>query len=103
MKSGSISRAFHGDSAVQTTQGALLWHMHQPSYWDSRLGKYRYPWAFLHGARHYHLMAHLADLHPDMRMTINLTPVLLDQLEHYSGEQIQDVLLETILKPAADL
>jgi len=88
---------------MQTLKVAILWHMHQPSYWDSQLGKYRYPWAFLHGARHYHMMAHLAGLHPEMRLTFNLTPVLLDQLEHYAGERIQDVLLETVLKPAADL
>jgi alpha-amylase/alpha-mannosidase (GH57 family) len=82
---------------------AILWHLHQPSYWDTGLGKYRYPWAFLHAARHYHAMAYLARLHPEVRLTFNLTPVLLEQLDHYSREDAGDVLLDVLRKPANDL
>src|SRR2546426_10671901 len=88
---------------MQSLKVAILWHMHQPTYWDTQIGKFRYPWAFLHGMRHYHMMARLAEVHPEMRMTVNLTPVLLEQLEHYAGNSIQDVLLEAVMKPAADL
>ncbi len=82
---------------------AFLWHMHQPSYWDAKLGRYRYPWAFLHGARHYFAMAHRASLHPAVRMTFNLTPVLMEQLDHYAAGGALDPLLETVVRPAEDL
>jgi alpha-amylase/alpha-mannosidase (GH57 family) len=88
---------------LQTLKVAILWHMHQPTYWDARLQKYRYPWAFLHAARHYFTMARLAELNPEMRMAFNITPVLMDQLDHYAGEKPQDVLLEVVLRPASEL
>jgi alpha-amylase/alpha-mannosidase (GH57 family) len=79
---------------------ALLWHMHQPSYWEADLGRYRYPWAFLHAARHYQMMGLLAREHPDVAMTINVTPVLLEQLADYSKESFRDQLLDVVRKPA---
>jgi alpha-amylase/alpha-mannosidase (GH57 family) len=82
---------------------AILWHMHQPSYWDAQLGRYRYPWAFLHAVRHYHAMALLSKLHPRVRLTFNITPVLLEQLAHYARDPLADVLLEVLLKPADGL
>jgi alpha-amylase/alpha-mannosidase (GH57 family) len=82
---------------------AILWHMHQPNYWDAALGTYRYPWAFLHAARHYHMMGVLAAEHPEAAITINITPVLMEQLSDYSREDFRDQLLEVIRKPAADL
>jgi len=82
---------------------AFLWHMHQPSYWDAKLGRYRYPWTFLHGARHYFAMAHRASLHPEVHLTFNLTPVLMEQLDHYASGGPLDPLLETVVRPAADL
>ncbi len=82
---------------------AVLWHMHQPSYWEADLGKYRYPWAFLHAARHYHMMGLLAKEHPELAMTINITPVLMEQLDDYSKDTFEDQLLEVIRKPADSL
>jgi alpha-amylase/alpha-mannosidase (GH57 family) len=82
---------------------AILWHMHQPSYWEADLGKYRYPWAFLHAARHYHMMGLLAQEHPEMAMTLNVTPVLMEQLIDYSRDDFKDQLLDVVRKPAEAL
>ncbi len=82
---------------------AVLWHMHQPSYWEADLGKYRYPWAFLHAARHYHMMGLLAKETPEAAMTINITPVLMEQLDDYSKPNFHDQLLDVIRKPAESL
>ncbi len=82
---------------------AILWHMHQPSYWEADLGKYRYPWAFLHAARHYHMMGLLAKETPEAAMTINITPVLMEQLDDYSKPSFRDQLLDVIRKPADSL
>src|SRR5207247_2026300 len=45
----------------------------------------------------------LLQLRPEMRVSFNLTPVLLDQLQDYAEGQPGDVLLDVVLKPAADL
>ena len=82
---------------------ALLWHMHQPSYWEADTGRYRYPWAFLHAARHYHMMGILAKEQPEMAMTINVTPVLMEQLDDYSKDDFKDLLLDVVRKPADSL
>jgi alpha-amylase/alpha-mannosidase (GH57 family) len=82
---------------------ALLWHMHQPSYWEADAERYRYPWAFLHAARHYHMMGILAKENPEAAMTINVTPVLMEQLEDYSKDNFKDVLLDVVRKPADSL
>jgi len=82
---------------------AILWHMHQPSYWEADLGRYRYPWTFLHAARHYHMMAVMAKEHPQVAMTFNITPVLAEQLEDYSRPSFKDKILDAIRKPADSL
>ncbi|MBI4604378.1 MAG: hypothetical protein HY721_20655 [Planctomycetes bacterium] len=82
---------------------AILWHMHQPSYWEADLGKYRYPWAYLHAARHYHMMGLVAREHPEVAMTINVTPVLMEQLDDYSKDDFKDELLDVVRKPAEAL
>lgn len=66
---------------------ALLWHQHQPLYRDL-LAKKAYPefvmpWVRLHGLRDYYSMAALVAKYPEVHVTINLTPVLLEQIEDY--------------------
>ncbi|HVR73324.1 MAG TPA: glycoside hydrolase family 57 protein [Planctomycetota bacterium] len=82
---------------------AILWHMHQPSYWEADLGKYRYPWAFLHAARHYHMMGLLARENPEAAMTINITSVLMEQIDDYSRDDFKDRILDVVRKPASSL
>ena len=79
---------------------AVLWHMHQPSYFEADLERYRYPWAFLHASRHYHMMGLLAKEHPETAMTINVTPVLMEQLDDYSKPSFKDRILDVVLAPA---
>lgn len=65
----------------------LLWHQHQPLYEDpsERSGRirFRFPWVRLHALRDYYSMAALVAEHPRVHVTINLTPVLLRQIEDY--------------------
>ncbi len=58
---------------------ALIWHQHQPRYpvVDGIITK---PWVRLHAAKDYVDMATLVEEFPELELTINLTPVLLDQL-----------------------
>ena len=86
---------------------ALLWHQHQPLYRDlaraEPRGAYLKPWVRLHAIRDYYSMAALIAEQPGIRVTINLTPVLLRQIEEYAHSGATDRALELTLKPANTL
>lgn len=86
---------------------ALLWHQHQPLYKDlgrkRQRGSYRFPWVRLHALRDYYGMAALLEEHPDVHVTINLTPVLLWQIEDYVANGATDRALDLTLRPADKL
>jgi alpha-amylase/alpha-mannosidase (GH57 family) len=61
---------------------AILWHQHQPRYFkDPVTGEYLEPWVRIHGIKDYYDMAAMLEAYPKIKFTINLTPVLLSQLE----------------------
>lgn len=86
---------------------ALLWHQHQPMYKDTshpvQAGSYIHPWVRFHAIRDYYSMAALVAEHPDFHLTINLTPVLLWQIEDYVQRSATDRALDLTLKPAESL
>lgn len=82
---------------------ALLWHMHQPLYREPETGEYLMPWVRLHATRAYYDMAWILDRHPDVRCTVNFTPVLLEQLDEYVAGVARDRFLDLTARPAADL
>jgi alpha-amylase/alpha-mannosidase (GH57 family) len=64
----------------------LLWHMHQPDYRDLATGEVLEPWTYLHALKDYTDMAAHLERHPRVRVVVNFTPVLLDQLESLAAE-----------------
>ncbi len=62
---------------------AILWHMHQPFYFDPRRKQFLLPWVRLHGLKDYLDMPLAAAEHPGINVTFNLVPSLLDQIEMY--------------------
>ena len=86
---------------------ALLWHQHQPLYRDPEAdgpqGSLLRPWVRLHALRDYYSMAVLAAERPDVRVTINLTPVLLEQLDDYVHRGRTDRALELTRTPSEAL
>lgn len=86
---------------------AILWHQHQPLYKDLHAerarGDYRFPWVRLHAIRDYYAMAAMLESYPDVHLTINLTPVLLWQIEDYAGRDATDQALDLTLTAAARL
>lgn len=59
----------------------LMWHQHQPLYYkDPETGLYTRPWVRVHGTKDYLDMVEILERYPDLRVTYNLTPVLLTQL-----------------------
>ncbi len=81
---------------------ALVWHQHQPVYTDPDTGRPVMPWARLHAIKDYWGMARLLE-RSDMRVTVNLVPSLLDQIEAYAEGRIEDRHQTLGRKPAADL
>lgn len=86
---------------------ALLWHQHQPLYKNlarkNQHGSYRFPWVRLHGLRDYYGMAALLAEFPEVHATINLTPVLLWQIEDYTERGATDRALDLTLRPPSRL
>ncbi|MGD9497077.1 MAG: glycoside hydrolase family 57 protein, partial [Armatimonadota bacterium] len=82
---------------------ALVWHMHQPWYvWpNSRYAAL--PAARLHACAAYHDMPWLLRQFDDTRVTFNLVPSLVRQLERYVAGETTDRALELSERPAADL
>jgi alpha-amylase/alpha-mannosidase (GH57 family) len=82
------------------TRVALLWHMHQPYYEDLVTREHILPWVRLHALKDYYGMAALLREFPRVRVTFNLVPSLLVQLEAFAGDSARDPYLELSLKPA---
>src|ERR1700726_1929216 len=85
------------------TRVAILWHMHQPFYEDLVTREHILPWVRLHALKDYYGMVALLEEFPDIRVTFNLVPSLLVQLEAFAGNRARDRFLDLSLKPAGDL
>src|SRR5437763_1626207 len=88
---------------AKSIQLAFLWHQHQPFYKDLRTGKAIMPWVRLHAAKDYYDMAAILDRYPEIRLTINLVPSLVEQLLDFADHQTPDPWLELTLTPASKL
>jgi len=76
--------------------------MHQPQY---RLAGERVclqPWVRLHACRSYYDMVRVLDEFPGVRVTFNLVPTLIEQIDAYVAGA-SDLFRETASVPAADL
>jgi len=80
----------------------ILWHMHQPYYKDLATGEYRLPWVRLHALKDYYGMVKLTEEFPDVHMTFNLVPSLVQQIEDYAAGTAADPLLALVCKPAEE-
>jgi alpha-amylase/alpha-mannosidase (GH57 family) len=85
------------------THVAILWHMHQPYYEDLATGEHVLPWVRLHALKDYYGMVALMREFPDVKVTFNLVPSLLVQLEAFAAARARDWHLELGLKPAGTL
>jgi alpha-amylase/alpha-mannosidase (GH57 family) len=82
---------------------AVLWHMHQPYYKDLATGLYHLPWVRLHGLKDYFGMVALLEEFPRVRLTFNLVPSLLLQLEEYASGAAREPLQQIAFQPADEL
>jgi alpha-amylase/alpha-mannosidase (GH57 family) len=85
------------------TRVALLWHMHQPFYQDLVTGEHILPWVRLHALKDYWGMVAVLREFPTVKVTFNLVPSMLVQLEAFARDEARDRHLEIGLKPADQL
>src|SRR6185436_5216905 len=76
------------------TRVAILWHMHQPYYEDLVTREHILPWVRLHALKDYYGMVALLREFPDVRMTFNLVPSLMVQLEEFAEDRARDRTLD---------
>ena len=82
---------------------AILWHMHQPNYEDLATGEHILPWVRLHAIKDYWGMVALLEEFPRIRVTFNLVPSLVVQVQAFAAGRARDRHLALGLKPAEDL
>ena len=63
---------------------AIVWHMHQPLYWNRLTGEYELPWVRVHGVQEYVDSPRIQLEFPGIKVTYNLQPSLLWQLLDYA-------------------
>jgi alpha-amylase/alpha-mannosidase (GH57 family) len=85
------------------TRLAILWHMHQPFYEDLATGEHILPWVRLHAIKDYWGMAALVREFPALRLTFNLAPSLLVQIQAFADDRASDRHLIVGLKEATAL
>ncbi|HYM22496.1 MAG TPA: glycoside hydrolase family 57 protein [Vicinamibacterales bacterium] len=85
------------------TRVAILWHMHQPFYEDLVTHEHILPWVRLHALKDYYGMVALMREFPEVKVTFNLVPSLLVQLEAFAAARARDRSLDLSLKPAETL
>jgi alpha-amylase/alpha-mannosidase (GH57 family) len=61
------------------------------------------PWVRLHGVKDYLDMALILEEFPEMRLTINLVPSLVEQIEEFARGEAADAWLRLAERPAAEL
>nr|ACJ03924.1 pullulanase [Thermococcus sp. HJ21] len=61
----------------------IVWHQHQPYYYDPIQDIYTRPWVRLHAANNYWKMAYYLSQYPEVHATIDLSGSLIAQLADY--------------------
>jgi alpha-amylase/alpha-mannosidase (GH57 family) len=72
---------------------ALVWHQHQPLYWNRLTAEYELPWVRVHAVQEYIDSPRISSEHPDVHTTFNLQPSLLWQLDDYATTTEEETAL----------
>ncbi|MEE9443365.1 MAG: glycoside hydrolase [candidate division Zixibacteria bacterium] len=82
---------------------AFLWHMHQPYYRDPQSGNMALPWVRLHALKDYYDLPVRVGNFENLKMTFNLVPSLLEQIDLYCEKQSTDRHFELTSRPTDSL
>ncbi|MCK5127760.1 MAG: glycoside hydrolase [candidate division Zixibacteria bacterium] len=82
---------------------AFLWHMHQPYYRDPDSGDMILPWVRLHCLKDYYDLPVRVGKYDNLKMTFNLVPSLIEQIDLYCNKETTDRHLELTSRPTKSL
>lgn len=77
--------------------------MHQPYYKNLLTHQTQMPWVRLHGTKDYLDMVKILEKYPEIHLTFNLVPSLIEQIDDYTNRTVKDKFLELSYKPAYEL
>ncbi|RME53150.1 MAG: hypothetical protein D6795_05790 [Deltaproteobacteria bacterium] len=83
-----ISRQRNSRLLKSTLYVNIVWHQHQPLYLDPERDELRGPWVRKHAQKDYFDMTALVGRYPKIHLNVNLTSVLLHQLQHYYVDRL---------------
>lgn len=81
----------------------ILWHMHQPIYKDLQTKDFLLPWVRLHALKDYYDMVDVVEPFPDVHLTFNLVPSLVEQILDYVERGGEDSFLALSRKKTMEL
>lgn len=70
-------------SAQSPLNLVIIWHFHQPPYYDPEQNIYLLPWVRLHSVGNYYKMASILSNYPDVKVTFTFTGSLMEQIDDY--------------------
>ncbi|MCX6101137.1 MAG: hypothetical protein NTV92_06920 [Candidatus Bipolaricaulota bacterium] len=79
-----LALAAYGEAAKAPLNLAVIWHQHQPLYWNRLTAEYELPWVRIHAVQEYIDSARISAEFPGVHVAFNLQPSLLWQLEDYA-------------------
>lgn len=86
---------FFGSTSVQGSSQPLnviiIWHFHQPFYFDPTQDLYVLPWVRIHSVSNYYKMARILSNYPQVKVTFTFTGSLLMQLNDYVANNATDI------------
>ena len=82
---------------------AFYWHMHQPVYQLSPEGDYLMAWSRLHAVKDYLDMITILNNHKNIKLNINIVPVLLDAIVDYGEKGAHDLHSRLTVTPIDEL
>ena len=86
---GNMVDPQHNKATIKrTVYLTIVWHQHQPSYLDPVADELIGPWVRKHATKDYYDMASMLEAYPDVRVNMNITPVMMIQLLDYYVERL---------------
>ncbi len=82
---------------------AFLWHMHQPDYGNAETGEAMLPWTRFHAVKDYYDMGARVERARDIHVTINIVPLLMEQLAAYAAGAVRESYACLTLRDASRL
>jgi alpha-amylase/alpha-mannosidase (GH57 family) len=82
---------------------AIIWHNHQPLYYDPVENINIMPWVRMHAIKDYYDMAYILKNYPQIKANFNMVPSLIYQLDLYANKGLKDKYLILTEKPADEL